>query len=459
MPATQPSARSLRRLVAISVAGPSVEWYDFFVYGTAAALVFNTLFFPGSDPIVGSLLAFGTFAVGYLARPLGGVLFGHVGDRYGRKAAFVPSLLLMGIATMLIGLLPTYATVGVAAPIMLTVLRLAQGIAVGGMWAGAGLIATENAPANRRGLFGSFVQVGAPVGLILSTFAFVAATSLFDAHFLGWGWRVPFLLGVVMVGLGFYVRSRLEEPATVKAADETNRSQDRPIRWPIVQVVRAHPGRILLLAGSTIFIASSFNMYAAYMLSYGTVVAGNSRDTMLDATLIAAVAMVPVIVAAGALSDRFSRRAVYGWGAVATALWTVPAFLLVNTGRPALVVVGCVVGLVLLSISVGPQVALCTELFRSQLRYSGASFAYQTASVVGGGLSPVIVTALYVQSRSFIPGALFFVAIALISAICTYALRVHASADTTLESTVVAGPAEATTSGSSNTVQVKEGRE
>ncbi|MGW3472657.1 MFS transporter [Saccharopolyspora sp. NPDC000995] len=315
---TTHKGNSLSRIVIASIAGSTIEWYDFFIYGTAAALVFNKLFFPSADPLTGTLLAFATFGVGFVARPVGGMLFGHFGDRFGRKKALVAGLFLMGAATTLIGLLPSYTAIGTAAPVILVVLRLLQGIAVGGQFGGAVLIGTENAARGRRGLYGSFAQLGVPLGLILSSAVFLMATSVASPEqFVAWGWRIPFLLSFTLVGIAVFVQLRLEETAAMQRAAEGQ----APVvaSSPVLEVLRRHPKNVLLGAGTLILLAVGFYIFATYVLSYGTTVLGMSRNSVLAAVIAGAILQAIAIPLFAILSDMIGRKKVYLSGVVGLA--------------------------------------------------------------------------------------------------------------------------------------------
>lgn len=411
---------SLPKIVLISSAGSAIDWYDFFIYNTAAALVFGQLFFPQAAPLTGTLLAFSTYAVGFAARPLGGVVFGHVGDRLGRKRALVTAMLLMGCATMLIGLLPTHHSIGAWGPVALVALRLLQGIAVGGHWAGAVLIATENAPANRRGLYGSFAQLGAPGGLILASLAFLAVSSnLTEAQFLAWGWRVPFLASVVLIGLAIYAQFQLDETEAMKQVQAT----DTTSRSPVLDVLRTNPRLVLLAAGVVVVAGASFYFFATYILSYATTVLGMPRNTVLAGVLVAATIQLAALPAFGALSDRVGRRTVYLAGTIGVGLWIIPAFALLNTANPWLVSLAIIGGQLTFAMLYGPQAAFFAELFSARLRYTGASLGYQLGVMLGGALTPIIATWLYARYDSYTPIAAYMIATAALSAVCLLAVQ------------------------------------
>jgi len=380
-----------------SFAGTTIEWYDFFLYGTAAALVFNKVFFPTFAPLSGTLAAYGTYAVGFVARPLGGIVIGHFGDRIGRKSMLVLTLVLMGAATFLIGLLPTYNQIGLWAAAALVVLRLVQGFGVGGEWGGAVLMAVEHAPPGARGFYGSWPQMGVPVGLLLSTAVFSFFTRLPQDQFLSWGWRVPFLLSIVLVGVGLYIRlSILETPAFARLKESR-----REVRQPIIEVLRHYPKQILLAAGARVAENGSFYIYSVFSLTYATQYAGFDRTVVLNAILIASACDAVAIPLYGALSDRVGRRPVYMFGAIMTALFAFPFFWLIGTGQTWGLVLAMLGSFVLSHAAMyAPQAAFLSELFGTRVRYSGASLGSQLASVVAGGLAPLIATALMAKSGS-----------------------------------------------------------
>ena len=378
---------SVRVVALAGFIGTTIEWYDYFLYGTAAALVFNRLFFPTSDPLMGTLYAFGTFAVGFFARPVGGIIIGHYGDKVGRKSMLVLTLVIMGVATFFIGLLPTYAQIGPAAPVALVILRVAQGFGVGGEWGGAVLMAVEHAPPGRRGFYGSWPQIGVPAGLMLSTGVFSIFASLPEDQFLSWGWRVPFLLSALLVIIGLFIRMRIvETPAFSKVQEEATGS-----RQPILEVLRRYPREVLIAMGARFAENGAFYVYSVFVLTYGTQQVHMPRQVILNAILLASGCELFAIPFYGALSDRLGRRPVYLFGAIMTPVLAYPLFRLFDTGSAALVMVA-LVGVFTLSHAAmyGPQAAFLSEMFGTRVRYSGASLGAQLSSVIAGGLSPFI---------------------------------------------------------------------
>ncbi|MCZ6619684.1 MAG: MFS transporter, partial [Gammaproteobacteria bacterium] len=402
-----------------SLAGTSIEWFDFFIYATAAALVFPTVFFSEDMPRNLSLIAsFTTFAVGFLARPIGGIVFGHYGDRVGRKKTLVTALLMMGVATTLIGVLPTYATAGVLAPVMLVLLRFVQGLAVGGQWGGAMLLVTENAPPNRRGYYGAFAQAGAPVGLILANLAFLITTqSVSDEAFMTWGWRIPFLSSVLLIGLSLYVQLRLEDtPAfrELQALKEVTAESTAPVRRsPVLEAIATYPKQIMLAAGAFLAAQVTFYILITFVVSYATSPSGLDlpRSTILTAVLISSFVQIPVLFIAASLSDKYGRRGIYMLGAALLGVWAFFLFPLIDTGSFLLITVAVCGGQVFIAMMYGPQAALLTELFSTHVRYSGASLGYQIGAILGGALAPIIATAIYATYESAI-GISIYIAIA-----------------------------------------------
>ena len=386
------SQTPIRRVVLASFIGTTIEWYDYFIYGTAAALVFNKLFFPELDAFTGTLAAFGTFAVGFFARPIGGLVFGHYGDKLGRKNMLVTTLVMMGIATFLIGVLPTHAQIGVAAPVLLVVLRFIQGFGVGGEWGGAVLMAVEHGHKGRRGFFGSCAQAGVPIGLLLATGVFTLLNSqLTDAQFLAWGWRVPFLIGILLLAVGLYIRlAILESPLFTKLQE---REPERPAA--IREVLTKYPRNVFIAMGARFAENASFYIFTVFIYAYTKDQLQLDRQVILNAILVASAAQFIAVPCFGALSDRVGRRPVYIFGAVFTALFAMPFFLLVKTQSPALITLAMVLAIAVGHAAMyGPQAAFFSELFGTRVRYSGVSLGYQLASPFAGGLAPIIAALL-----------------------------------------------------------------
>lgn len=407
------------RIAAMASAGAAIEWYDFFIYGTAAALVFPHLFFPPDlPPLVAQLAAFSTFAVGFVARPIGGLVFGHFGDLHGRKNALVVAMLIMGAATTLIGLLPTYAMVGSWAPILLIILRFLQGLAVGGQWGGAALLAMESAEPKRQGFYGSFVQMGVPLGVLLANGVFLIASATIDAEgFIAWGWRIGFILSVGLILVAMWMH-RIAEPAE----DKHEPKESAPAAPPLFVLIRDHTREVLLAGGA--FVANNTGFYIAitYAVAYGAATAGIPRETMLFGVMIGSLVMMPALVLCGALSDRFGRRGIFVLGAILSGVWAFAFFPLVERGSFASVAIAITVELLFISMMYGPQAAMFAELFPKSVRYSGASLGYQIGTVAGGGLAPIIATALFAQYGSTLPIALYLCAMCAITAICVLLL-------------------------------------
>lgn len=411
----------LRRVIAASLIGTTIEWYDFFLYGSAAALVFSHVFFPQTDPFVGTLLAFGTYAVGFVARPIGGIVFGHYGDRIGRKKLLMLSLVLMGLATMLIGLLPGYNQIGIWAPVGLIVLRLVQGFAVGGEWGGAVLMAAEHGNAARRGFWASWPQAGVAAGNLLAAGVLALMARLQDeADFLSWGWRVPFLLSVLLVAVGWYIRNRVEES---RMFEEALAEAEAPPRLPALDVLRERPRAVVLGAGLRVGENISYYILTAFSLTFLVDVGGESRALALNALLIGAAVQFFAIPFFGHLSDRLGRRWVYAFGALGLAGWSFAMFPLLESGSNGAIILALVIGLVLHGAMYGPQAAMIAELFPTRIRYSGASIAYQLTAIFAGSLAPIIAVWLYKQYGSALPVAIYVAVACLISGVSALLAR------------------------------------
>ena len=397
----------MHKVAMTALAGTSIEWYDFFLYGAAAALVFPTAFFGEVSESTALILSLLTFAAGFIARPIGGIIFGHYGDKVGRKKTLVAALLLMGIASTLIGLLPTYAMIGVTAPILLTSLRFAQGLAIGGQWGGAMLLVTESAPSNQRGYYGAFAQAGAPLGVILANLAFIiTSASLPEESFMSWGWRIPFLASAILIGISMYVQLTMEDTKAFKELQNLQKNQDKIEntlirKSPVVEALIKYPKRIALAAGAFLSIQVTFYILVAFLLAYGVQSAEMSRDDMLTAVLIGSAIMVPIQFIFSSYSDRNGRKGVFMAGAILTALWAFAIFPLVDTGNFWLIVIAVTIGLSLLSMMYGPQAAFFTELFSTEVRYSGATLGYQLGAIAGGAFAPTIAAKLWTDFDIF----------------------------------------------------------
>ncbi len=417
--APPPSRRTLIEVVVASTIGTTIEWYDFFLYGTATATVFPALFFPESDPLSGQMKAFGIFAVGFIGRPFGGVLFGYLGDRVGRKSTLVATLLLMGISTLIIGFLPTYGSMGVAAPIVLTILRFIQGVGVGGEWGGSVLLALEFGHQGRRGFYASWPQAGVPLGMVSSTLVWMAfEVNLAPADFLAWGWRVPFYVSGLLIVIGLLIRIRIFETPLFAKLKEQKQVADTPIR----ETIRRHWPEILLAAGARIVENAGFYLFTTYIHSYGTKVLKLAPNVTFWAVIIAAGIELVTIPLYGMLSDRLSRRGTYMFGCAFLGAFAFPFFALLETRDPYLIVLALVVALngghaVLYAV----QASLIPELFGTRLRYTGASIAYQLASPFAGGLAPIIATWLVAHfENQYWPLAAYIMGMSVLSLACVY---------------------------------------
>ena len=398
----QDQQQNMRRVALTSLAGTSIEWYDFFLYATAAAVIFPIAFFPQEDPTTALLISFSSLAVGFLARPLGGIVFGHFGDRIGRKRTLVVALMMMGITTTLIGFLPTYASIGIAAPVLLVLLRFVQGLAIGGQWGGAMLLVTESAPANQRGWYGAYAQAGAPIGVVLANLAFIGvSSSMSDDAFMDWGWRLPFIASIVLIGISMYIQLKIEDTEAFRSLSNAQSEADKPIatvkRSPVIEAIRKYPKRIMLAAGAFLSVQVTFYILIAFVISYGMQSPNLmlSKDLMLTAVLVAAAIMVPTQFYFSGLSDKIGRKNVYRWGAILTGVWGFALFPLIDTGNALFICLAITMGLLFLGMQYGPQAAYFTELFSTEVRYSGASLGYQIGAILGGALAPTIAVLLW----------------------------------------------------------------
>jgi metabolite-proton symporter len=406
----------LRRAVIASTVGTAIEWYDFFLYSTVTGLVFAKLFFPHSDPLVGTLEAFGVYAVGFVARPIGAAIFGHYGDRIGRKATLIATLMLMGIATFLLALVPTYETIGIWGAVILTVLRFIQGVGVGGEWGGSVLLSMEWARTHHsRGFVASWPQFGVPCGLFLANLAVLVFSHLSGDEFLTWGWRVPFLLSIVLVGIGLWIRLGIMETPTFTRLAAENRIE----RTPMLEVMRQYPKEIVLSALARLAEQAPFYIFTAFIFAYGTGTLHVSRDFLLFAVLAAAMLSFVSIPLFGHLSDRVGRKKVYMLGAAVCGIFGFAYFGLLGTGSLVLIFIAIVLSLVPHDMMYGPQAALIAEAFPGHLRYSGASLGYQLASVIAGGPAPLIATWLFGQYHSGYAVAAYILACAIVTLVAT----------------------------------------
>jgi MFS family permease len=420
----------LRRAVIASTIGTTIEWYDFFIYGTVTGLVFPKLYFPESDPLVGTLQAFAIYAVGFIARPVGAAIFGHYGDRIGRKAALIATLLLMGSATFLVAFVPTYDQIGIWGAVILTVLRFIQGVGVGGEWGGSVLLSMEWARTTaNRGLVASWPQFGVPSGLFLANLAALAMSEIAGDQFLAWGWRVPFFISIVLVGIGLYIRlGILETPIFARLAAE-----NRLERAPMIEVFRRHPREILLTALARLSEQTPFYLFTAFVFTYGTTVLHSSRDFLLTAVLAASVLSFFAIPMAGHISDRIGSERMYLIGAATIGVFGFVYFALLDTMVPSLVFLAIVLSLIPHAMQYGPQAALIAECFTPRLRYSGASLGYQFASIIAGGPAPLVATALFAAYHSGYAIAFYILACAVISFIATALLPDYTNRDVSHE--------------------------
>jgi len=404
----------LRKAVIAATVGTTIEWYDFFIYGTAAGLVFPKLFFPNEDPLTGTLLAFTTYFIGFVGRPIGAAIFGHYGDRIGRKATLIVTLLVMGIATVLVAFVPSYASIGIWGAIILTVLRALQGIGVGGEWGGSVLIAMEWARTHgSRGLVASWPQFGVPSGLFLANLAILAFSAWSGSDFISWGWRIPFLLSIVLIGIGIWIRLGILETPVFKKLVEDKKIE----RAPILEVIKKQPREIILSALLRMAEQAPFYIFTAFVFAYGVTTLKMSRDFILTAVLVASCLSFVSIPLAGHISDRIGRRKMYLIGAAVTGLFGFLYFGMLDTAIPSAIFIAIVISLIPHDMQYGPQAALIAESFTPRLRYSGSSLGYQLASIIAGGPAPIIATALFAAYHTGYAIAIYIAACAAISLI------------------------------------------
>lgn len=416
-----------KKVLVASLIGSSIEWFDYFLYGTVAALVFNQMFFHSDDPAVGLMLAYASFALAFFIRPLGGVIFSHIGDKIGRKKTLVLTLSLMGGATVLMGFLPTYENIGVAAPILLIILRLIQGIGLGGEWGGALLLAVEYAPKNRRGFFGSIPQMGVTIGMLLGTLALSVMTLLPEEAFLSWGWRVPFILSALLVFFGLWIRKGIDETPSFKMAQE----KGEIAKIPFVETMRSHWKEVLIAVGAKVVETAPFYIFGTFIVSYATTQLGFSRTVTLNAVTIATVITTILIPIMGKLSDKIGRKKLYVGGTVLMMLYAFPYFWLLHQGSVALLIVATILGLGIIWAPITAVLGtMFSEIFKSNVRYTGITLGYQIGAALAGGTAPLVATALLnAYNNSYVPVALYIMLAAAISLIAIASVRDRSNQD------------------------------
>jgi len=410
-----------KKVLIASLVGSSIEWFDYFLYGTVAALVFNHLFFHSEDPVVGLMLAYASFALSFFIRPLGGIIFSHIGDRIGRKKTLVLTLSLMGGGTVLMGILPTYESIGVAAPILLIILRLIQGLGLGGEWGGALLLAVEYAPKEKRGLFGSIPQMGVTIGLLLGTVSMSIMTLLPDDQFMSWGWRVPFILSAFLVLFGLWIRKGIDETPSFKKAQERNEI----VKLPIIETIKTHRKEVLIAVGAKVVETAPFYIFGTFIVSYATSQLGYSNTLTLNAVTIATVVTTILIPIMGKLSDQIGRKKLYVCGTVLMILYAFPYFWILHTGSAFGVIAATVIGLGIIWAPITAVLGtMFSEIFKSNVRYTGISLGYQIGAAVAGGTAPLVATALLnAYNNSYVPVALYIILTSIISLIAIWSVR------------------------------------
>lgn len=413
--------KQTNRILIASLVGSSIEWFDYFLYGTMAALVFNQLFFVNEDPTVGLLLAYASFALSFFIRPFGGIIFSHIGDRIGRKKTLVITLSLMGIATFAMGLLPTYEAIGVAAPILLITLRLIQGLGIGGEWGGALLLATEYAPAEKRGFFGSIPQMGVTIGMMMGTLALWIMTLLPENSFMTWGWRVPFILSALLVIFGLWIRKGIDETPEFKKVKE---SGEIP-KLPIVETLRYYWREVLITIGAKVVETAPFYIFGTFVVSYATTNLGFSRSSTLAAVMIATVVTTILIPIMGSLSDKVGRKKLYITGSVGMIVYAFPYFWLIHQGSVVMLIIATVIGLGIIWAPITAVLGtMFSEIFDAKVRYTGVTLGYQIGAAVAGGTAPLVATALLAKfDNSYVPVAIYIIFTALISLVAIWAVK------------------------------------
>jgi MFS family permease len=416
----------LRKAVIASTIGTTIEWYDFLLYSTVTGLVFGKLFFPHSDPLVGVLEAFAIYTVGFIARPIGAAIFGHYGDRIGRKAALIATLLITGLATFAVGFVPGYDSIGIWGAVILTIIRFIQGIGVGGEWGGSVLLSMEWARTNQhRGFITSWPQLGGPAGLLLANVAVLVFSAISGDQFLVWGWRIPFMLSIIMVGIGLYIRLGILETPAFKRIVAENRVE----RAPVIEVMKRQPRQVFLSMFARMAEQAPAYIYLAFVFAYGTQVLHQPRDFLLSALICAGVISLFTIPIAGALSDHYGRKRIYLIGSALTGIFGFVYFWMLNTMVPGWIFLGIILSFVPHDLMYGPQAALIAEGFTPRLRYSGCSIGYQLASVIAGGPAPLIATALFAAYGSGYVIALYIAACAIVSIVATLMMPDHTNRD------------------------------
>ncbi|MFC2949328.1 MFS transporter [Virgibacillus sediminis] len=427
--------KKMRRVLVASIVGSAIEWFDYFLYGTVAALVFNQLFFVTEDPAFGTLYAFATFALAFLIRPFGGIIFSHIGDRIGRKKTLVLTLSLMGMSTFLMGVLPTYQAIGIWAPILLITLRLVQGIGLGGEWGGALLLAVEYAPKEKRGLFGSVPQMGVTLGMLMGTIALSIMTLLPDGSFMTWGWRVPFILSAVLVIFGLWIRKGIDETPSFKK----NQEQGTVAKLPIADTLRYHWKEVLIAIGAKVVETAPFYIFGTFIVSYATSNLSFTETNALNAVTIGTIITTIMMPIMGALSDKIGRKPLYIGGAVMMALYAFPYFWLIHQGSVALLMLATIIGLGIIWAPITAVLGtMFSEIFSAKVRYTGISLGYQIGAALAGGTAPLVATALLIRfDNSYVPVALYIILTAVISLIAVTAVQDRRAQDLDEEDAVI----------------------